>query len=91
MRRNLLFIIVAVTINGVVGDPSARAAGKNPLGFDVSSLHRGVDACTNFYEFACGGRRKANPIPSDQTRGGRFNQLAMASSPMIRENAFRVW
>ena len=50
----------------------ARSAGS----FDIAALDRSVDPCVNFYEFACGGWRKANPIPGDQTRWGRFNELA---------------
>ena len=30
----------------------------------------------DFYQFACGGWRAKNPIPPDQTRWGRFNELA---------------
>jgi endothelin-converting enzyme/putative endopeptidase len=51
---------------------TAKAAG----GFDTASLDRSVDPCVDFFEFACGGWRKANPIPPDQTRWGRFNELA---------------
>ena len=85
MRRILFFVAVGLSITGVVGDPSTRAALKNPLAFDVSSLDRSVDACTNFYEFACGGWRKANPIPGDQTRWGRFNQLADRNRDVLHE------
>ena len=52
--------------------PAARATG----GFDIGTLDRSGDPCVDFYEFACGGWRKANPIPADQTRWGRFNELA---------------
>ena len=85
MRRILFFVAIGLSITGVVGDPSTRAALKNPLAFDVSSLDRSVDACTNFYEFACGGWRKANPIPGDQTRWGRFNQLADRNRDVLHE------
>ena len=85
MRRILFFVAVGLSITGVVGDPSTRAALKNPLAFDVSSLDRSADACTNFYEFACGGWRKANPIPGDQTRWGRFNQLADRNRDVLHE------
>jgi putative endopeptidase len=56
--------------------PAPRALALSPGSFDVSALDRSVDPCVDFYEFACGSWRKATPIPADQTRWGRFNELA---------------
>jgi putative endopeptidase len=62
---------------GLAADASpASAPAKSPGAFDLRNLDRAVDPCVDFYEFACGGWRKANPIPPDQTRWGRFNELA---------------
>ena len=64
----------------------ARSAAAKPAGaFDVAALDRGADPCVDFYEFACGGWRKATPIPPDQTRWGRFNELAERNREVLHQ------
>src|SRR5581483_5672756 len=46
------------------------------VGPDTSAMDTAISPCQNFYRYACGGWRKKNPIPSDQSRWGRFNELA---------------
>jgi putative endopeptidase len=43
---------------------------------DVSSMDRGVDPCTNFYQYSCGSWIKNNPIPPDQARWNVYSKLA---------------
>jgi endothelin-converting enzyme/putative endopeptidase len=50
------------------------SAQKSP-GFDPAALDRTANPCVNFYQYACGAWMAANPIPSDQSRWGRFDAL----------------
>jgi putative endopeptidase len=53
-----------------------QAAPKAAVRFDVKNMDKTIDPCVDFYKYACGGWMANNPIPSDQVRWGRFNQLA---------------
>ena len=53
---------------------TASAVAKTPellLEVDEKALDRSVDACDDFYQFACGGWMKATPIPEDRPAWAR--------------------
>jgi putative endopeptidase len=65
------------TASGPASEP------KKPISFDLSAIDKTADPCTNFYQYACGNWMKNNPIPSDQVRWGRFNELAERNNYLL--------
>ncbi len=68
-----LYAFSAVSILALLATP---VAAQNAGGVDLGAIDRAANPCENFYQYACGTWVKNHPIPSDQSRWGRFNELA---------------
>jgi putative endopeptidase len=56
--------------------PPALPAPPAPTsGLQLDAMDRSADACTDFYQFACGGWVATNPVPDDRASWSRFEEL----------------
>jgi endothelin-converting enzyme/putative endopeptidase len=51
---------------------------------DVSAMDKTADPCADFYQYSCGGWKKANPVPADRTSWGRYAQLYEDNLVLLR-------
>src|SRR5215467_733426 len=65
-----LFLLMAVS-------PAFAQNNEFPYtpSLDLKAMDRSVDACVDFYQYACGGWQKQNPIPPDQSSWDVYRKL----------------
>jgi putative endopeptidase len=64
---------------------AGQTAPASQSGIELEALDRSANACVDFYQFACGGWLKAHPLPADQPRYGRFDDLQERNNAILRE------
>jgi putative endopeptidase len=88
MRRVLAsfsFVVIPAAVALSLAQPGvAQTRPGKPASIALTWLDRGADACTDFYQFACGGWRAANPIPPDRQRWGQFAVLDEENARILR-------
>ncbi len=73
------FFIAAMPFALSQGTPAAHHSV-----LDVDSMDPGVDPCTDFFTYSCGGWLKKNPIPPDKTSWGLSSRLADDNRALLR-------
>ncbi len=58
---------------------------QQSTGIDLKNLNQTVSPGTDFYQYACGGWMKNNPLPAAYSRFGSFDQLQEDNNKRIND------
>jgi len=95
MRARILcvFSLLFSAVLGSIGSLGQSSAQTSPASstpqeipiFDLNAIDKAIDPCVDFYQYSCGNWMKNNPIPPDQSRWGRFNELFEHNLYILRD------
>ena len=79
-KKNLLMMLTMSVM-------SMTAMADEPLksGLNLADMNTSVKAGEDFYEYACGGWMKANPLPAAYSRFGSFDRLGEDNNKRIND------
>lgn len=79
MKMKQIIPIMAFAFIPVLG----MAQGQLQSGINLENLDKSIKPGTDFYQFACGGWMKNNPLPAAYSRFGSFDRLAQDNNERI--------
>ena len=84
IRGTILIIGCVAVFAQSTKDKKQIAAPLTPV-FDPAAIDSTVDACVDFYQYACGTWLAKNPIPPDRPEWARFDELEERNLAILRD------
>ncbi len=81
-KVNNIIMLAAIVAAGSFTSCNSKSG---PKGIDTANLDTSVSPKTDFYDYACGGWMKANPLKPEYSRYGTFDVLGETNRDQIRE------
>ena len=76
-------MMISMALSAITLSASAQESLKS--GINLADMNTSVKAGEDFYEYACGGWMKANPLPAAYSRFGSFDRLAEDNNKRIND------
>jgi endothelin-converting enzyme/putative endopeptidase len=89
MNRRPMVLCSLVLLSAALTYGQSAPSVKEPVlpyipSLDLASMDKTADPCVNFYQYSCGGWKKNNPIPADQTSWSVYGKLYQDNLVFLR-------